>query len=262
MPTASTTYFNRNDALVDLTSGQGRETFLRFLETLAGLSIIVNGIPGVNRWALAGQPSLGPADEGYIAYVTDYGHVVRFTGTIWEFAAGDPGNGFFSARAVAPQEPGWQLCDGTVTSYLTVGGATLTATAFTTPTVPAGTFLKTLAAYTGAIDAAIGAGLSGAPAAATATISGDTADEAAHTHTFSGQTEIDNSDSGTPFGADQFNGTDTATHPFSGTTDAGSPHKHGKGTLSVDSHAHGIGTLAVDSAARPPSLGTLLYFRK
>ena len=41
-----------------------------------------------------------------------------------------------------------------------------------------------------------------------------------------------------------------------------SSHLHDNGTLAVSSHLHAAGTLATDTAARPPSLGGLLYFRR
>lgn len=141
--------------VTDKTTGQLTPLALRYFQDLTGaLSAIiaaVNAAVGVNSFTLAAQPVLGPADAGFLGFVTDYGHFVRWTGTIWTFAAGDPGNGFFSVRPVAPQEVGWQECDGTATDYLVVGAATLTATAFTTPdlkTTHPG-YLKTGAAYTG-----------------------------------------------------------------------------------------------------------------
>lgn len=144
-----------NVAAVELQTGTFTEVWRKFFEQVSGqqaaIIAAVNAVPGVNVWALAAQPTLGPADAGYLAFVTDYGHFVRWTGTVWQFAPGDVGNGFFRPFAITPQEVGWQLCDGTATTYLVVGGATLTTAAFTTPaltTSPA--YLKTGAAYTGA----------------------------------------------------------------------------------------------------------------
>ena len=83
--------------------------------------------------AVGSQPTLTGADAGYLAYVTDYGHLVHWTGTVWEFAPGDVGNKFRRDFMGAPQEVGWQLMDGSATTYLTVGAATLTTSAYTTP---------------------------------------------------------------------------------------------------------------------------------
>lgn len=114
---------------------------------LTALSAVVN--------TFANQPtSLGAGDAGLLFYCTDYNHVLRWSGSVWTFAPGDGGNRYFRVGSSTPQELGWQLCDGTVTDSLTVGGAALTVTAFATPAVTDGTFLKRLAAYTGTIDAA------------------------------------------------------------------------------------------------------------
>lgn len=77
----------------------------------------------------------GPADAGRIFPIAVYNHRVRWTGTVFEFAAGDAGSDWFAMRPTAPQEAGWQLCDGTATDYLVVGGVTLTTAPFTTPVV-------------------------------------------------------------------------------------------------------------------------------
>ncbi len=112
---------------------------------------------------LAQQPTgLGPADAGLLYQVlAPYNHTVRWSGTVWEFAPGDCGNGYLADRVIAPQEAGWALCDGAATDYLKVGGATLTAQAFTTP-VMLGAFRKGASTYTGAVIAASGATTSAA----------------------------------------------------------------------------------------------------
>lgn len=124
--------------------------------SLANQATLINELSSaIAVGTLAATPTgLGTGDAGFRYRVSDYGHEVVWNGSIWEFAPGDCGSGFFSVRALAPQEVGWQVCDGSATNYLTVGAATLSATAFTTPNPTDGTFLKRLAAYTGAIDAA------------------------------------------------------------------------------------------------------------
>lgn len=79
---------------------------------------------------------LSQGDAGALFAVSDYNHVIRWTGTIFEFAAGDPGNGFYALFAFPPAlTGGWQLCDGSATTYLVVGGAVLETAAFVTPVV-------------------------------------------------------------------------------------------------------------------------------
>lgn len=111
---------------------------------LTALTAVVN--------TFANQPSgLGASDAGLLFYCTDYNHVLRWSGSVWGFAPGDPGNHFYSVRPGPPQEVGWVEATGAATDYLTVGGAALTLTAFVPPNVAAGYYLKTAAAYTGAL---------------------------------------------------------------------------------------------------------------
>ena len=108
---------------------------------------------GVMRATRANQPTdLGTNDTGLLLFVSDFGHLMRWTGTAWEFAEGDVGNGFFRDFAVNPPESGWQLCDGTVTTYLTLSGATLTTTSFTTPNLTGtAAYRKSATAYSGTV---------------------------------------------------------------------------------------------------------------
>jgi hypothetical protein len=233
-------------------------------------------------WALADQPTLTGSDAGYLAYVTDYGHLVRWTGSVWEFAPGDVGNKFLRMFFGAPQEVGWQLCDGSATTYLVVGGATLTTAAFTTPNISVSTaFIKTIAAYTGTINSAIAPGISGSVANesshthAAGSVSGSTANESSHTHQLSSGNFTMSQPTATTT-VDQ--NLDGATNTVAGSThlhtigtmssDAGSAHAHGAGSLAVgtsgagSAHSHTVGTLAVDSEARPPAIGFLPYIRR
>ncbi len=108
-------------------------TSLPWLGFFRGVLDALNKTAGQNRFLLANQPTLGPADAGYVGLVTDYWHLVRWTGTVWEYFPGDSGSGYMVLFGVAPQAPCWGLCDGTVYPYLVVGGATLTTANFTTP---------------------------------------------------------------------------------------------------------------------------------
>lgn len=229
---------------IELKVGLFTTRWEQLLRALFGDVASVSSLPAVvNRFAFAAQPSLGASDEGYIAFETTYGHLLRWTGAVWEFAPGDLGNGFRRDFAIVPQEIGWKLCDGTLTDYLTVGAAALTVTAFTPPNLSGSpAFHKSSALYTGTIEAAIGGGLTGA-----------TANEAAHTHD-DGTLATGDPDGSTPNllspGAFFFAASDLHHHNITGNTGAGT------------AHSHGAGTLATDTAARPPSVGWLPYFRR
>lgn len=95
--------------------------------------------------SLADIPTtLTQGDAGLlVGLLTPYNHLLQWTGELWRFAPGDVGNGFVRtfAAGIAPQEPGWQLCDGTTTTYLIVGASVLRTQAFTTP-VTANTYFR------------------------------------------------------------------------------------------------------------------------
>jgi hypothetical protein len=111
-------------------------------------------VSGVMRATFANRPTdLGAQDEGFQWSVTDYGHLLRWTGTGWEFE--DDHGGYIAGRAVAPDGNGWQLCDGSSTNYLHVTGGAVSEVSYTTPNLngtPA--YLKWANAYTGTIVAA------------------------------------------------------------------------------------------------------------
>lgn len=105
---------------------------------LAALTVIGRGA------AAAAPVGLAVANAGQLYYVTDFGHLVMWDGAKWIFAPGDVGNGFirpYGTGIGAPQEVGWQVCNGSTVSYLVVGGATLTTANFVTP-VTAGSYFR------------------------------------------------------------------------------------------------------------------------
>lgn len=84
------------------------------------------------RATFANQPTgLWANAEGTLWSVTDYGHLLRWTGTGWEFA--DAMGGYIAGRVVAPDGDGWVLCDGSSTHYLHVVAGVASEMAFTTP---------------------------------------------------------------------------------------------------------------------------------
>lgn len=223
-----------------------------FFETDRGILYRVNAANtawvyalGQMQAARADAPSdLGANDVGFLLYVSDFFHTVRWDGAAWQWACGcrPTQRGDF---AVAPGD-GWVLCDGSASSYLSgVGTNALTATAIVLPNIPNGTFYKSLSPYTGAVDAAVAPG-----------ISGSTANESAHTHDVDPPNTQSNSNEGVGAPDVLMAGAD---YPLL--------HAHSTNIASFASgagsaHAHSVGSLAVDSAGRPPSSGWLPYFRR
>lgn len=243
--------------------------FLDLMSFMSSLVTAINQAVGVNSFTLAGQPALGPADAGFLGFVTDYGHFVKWDGAVWSFAPGDVGNGFRRDFAIVPQEPGWQLMDGSLNvPYLVVGGAALTTALLNMPNLTGNpAYPKSAAAYTGAIVAATGAG-----------VTGQTADESAHTHVVPDQNTAD--ESAHTHNSAAFDGPVLAGGPgllVGGTTQsihfaegalatsAGSAHHHdvpSQPTQAGSAHHHGAGTLAADATGEPAHVGWLPYFRK
>jgi hypothetical protein len=101
------------------------------------------------HWTVGGGSSsiptdLGLNDVGFLLFVADYNHLLRWNGMAWEFAPGDNGNGYVVQAAALPAPYGWVLSSGAQTTKLTLG-TRVTATRVTTPaltTVTATTALK------------------------------------------------------------------------------------------------------------------------
>lgn len=231
---------------------------------------------GIVVGTLAEQPTnLTPDEDGLLYFVTDYGHLVRWNGSlaVWKFGPGDPGNGYFADYAITPQAVGWALCDGSATNYLVVGASALTTAAITLPDLITTGVYRRGGAYTGVVAAAVAAGLTisgslttSSNGAHTHTVSGSTANEGSHTHAAGGlilaaAATVLNVAGGGNLTYDGF-----VDNPITGTTAAGSAHAHGAGTLAGDSngaHTHTISpTGTTDTAARPPTLVTAPYFRR
>jgi hypothetical protein len=150
-----------------------------FFETDRGaLYQVQNGawayVSGALSAAFSGAPTgLGAGDAGFLWSVTDYAHLLRWTGTGWEFL--DAAGNYIAGCAGAPGGSGWQLCDGSATSYLQVAAGIASATA---------AYLKFGAGYSASIAAATVPTAGGASAtAAVASGSGATPASGAHVHT-------------------------------------------------------------------------------
>lgn len=135
----------------------------------------------VRASSVAMPKSLGKTDAGLLWHVTDYAHLLMWTGSGWEFC--DGGGNFFAFHKTAPDGTGWQLCDGTSTDYLHIANGALSKTSFTTPNLTGSPAYFKPGTYTGTIIAATPPGM-GAPNT-TAAIGTGAANAAGsgHTHT-------------------------------------------------------------------------------
>lgn len=127
---------------------------------------------GVYYATFANRPTdLGVNDANFL-YVPDiHLHWCRWNGTAWVILDDDGGTIVESVRTLGV---GYQVLDGTATSYLAVSAGSLVQAAFNTPdevTAPSGVYHKSIAAYTGTINAASSGAFSGTPAAPTGTVS-------------------------------------------------------------------------------------------
>jgi hypothetical protein len=96
--------------------------------------------------------TLGPSNVGLLVWVTDYNHVLEWTGTAYQWGPNDSESAFFRWFAVAPTGNGWHACDGSFVNYLksdgTLGGAVLPNAA------GSATYIKSGAAYNSTIQGA------------------------------------------------------------------------------------------------------------
>lgn len=191
-------------------------------------------VSGRARGVQADLPAdLGTNDKGFIYEVTDYAHVLGWSGAAWAWGRGETGSGYVTPFLVDPTGSGWHLCDGTVgVSYLKADG---TLGTITLPNLTAtAAYLKFAAAVTG-ITAAVPPGLTGSTASGTAVIAGNTAVD-------TGAGQIVQSGTGVTVAAH------THVHASTGLTDSG--------------HTHAKGTLAVDATAEPSVISMKPWFRQ
>jgi len=228
----------------------------------------------------ANVPAMSASDEGTVYWVSDFAHLIRWSGTAWAFM--DGGNRFFADHELAPGT-GWALCDGSTVDALTLG-ATLSVTSVTLPNLSGlPSYKRSNATYSSTLVSAIAPG---ATATATATVgsesahthsvdppdtgssaagghshsvtTGTTASESAHTHAVDPPATT----SGLPSPIDVFvtgvdNDAGTGLHTHSVdiaefTSGAGSAHSHGPGTLGTDTignHTHSTDIAAFTSGA-------------
>lgn len=163
--------------------------------------------------------NLGTSDARLITHVTDYDHVLKWSGSAWGWAPGSDRSGYSQLWEAAPSGYGslaWQVYDGSTVAKLNSDGTTSNVTLDNLGTAG---YLK-----------------GGTAAAAVAAASGATAAEAAHTHSVDPPSTASGAPSGTvavQAGAGTTVATDTHTHNTdvgSFSSGAGSSHTHGPGT--------------------------------
>jgi hypothetical protein len=256
MPTVTTVqpYLPVKESLVSPQTGALTPVGLQWFQQQAGnisaMASSLNTVPGVNLFTVATQPTLAAGDVGFVGIVTDVNHITWWDGASWQPWGNDQA-GFYDLP-VAPSGNGWQLCDGTATTYL-VFGATLTLVAFTTPNLIATpAYRKAAAAYTGTINAKGGSTGTGTTGTGT-TGTGTTGDESSHTHLIP-SVSIQSG------GVGGLVGGSTASIIFPGATSfGGSVHNHSVPGLSVPGlsvPALGVGSIEM------ANLGCLPYFRR
>lgn len=206
-------------------------------------------VSGMMVSVFANRPTdLGAGDRGFLLFVTVQCHVMWWSGTAWFFL--DGGGAYFQDFvATPPGSLGWQLCDGTATDYLVLSGADLAVTSFTTPNLFSGaglgSYRKSIAAYTGALNAATAGNMSGLTSSDTATNNA-----AATGITVDAHAVVDDLASGT-------NNAVFSTPGDAGHTVNDPTHNH-----TQNAHQHTFGTIAVDATGEPKNIGVLVYFRR
>lgn len=175
----------------------------------------INAITGltITSSTQANLAALGPTlQPNSLVWVTDFGHLLRWTGSTYEWGPGEQGSGFITAFLTDPTAAGWALCNGATVDRLNADG---TVTGVTLPNYATSAYLK------------LGTSAAAGPTAASG-VSGATS-----AGTPSGTVTIGNNDANQDVQA----GT--------GTLVAADPHSHA-GTFAgnaLATHTHSPGTL-------------------
>lgn len=78
---------------------------------------------------------LSTEDGGFLAFITDYLHLLQWTGSAWRWGPGESGSGEVSAFLANPGT-GWALCNGSTVDQMNPDG-TITAVALPDYSTPA-----------------------------------------------------------------------------------------------------------------------------
>lgn len=116
-----------------VTPAGGLNAHRLFFETDRTVYYLSNGTDwiysaGQYNAAVASIPTLATTDAGFLFGVTDYDHLLKWSGSAWGWAPGDGGSGFLTLFEIDPGT-GWHLYDGTPgVVYLKADGTTGTVT--------------------------------------------------------------------------------------------------------------------------------------
>lgn len=123
---------------------------------------------GIRAIALANLSTfaalLGTNDGGVRVEITDYDHILQWTGAAWTWGPGEVGSGYYQLFETTPNSIGantWQICDGSTVARLNADGTT---TNVAVPDVSTAAYLK---GGTSAAAVAAAAGLTTAVSAGT-----------------------------------------------------------------------------------------------
>lgn len=180
--------------------------------------------------------NFGPGDTGRIVYVTDYAHLLMWTGSGWTWGPGDSGSGMMQLFEVDPTGAGWHLYDGTANvKYLKSDGTTGTVNLPDLTSVPAN------AAYPK------GGSPNSGPNAATAP-------------TLSGQT--DNASTGVTIPANTGSASLISGAVAGGVSVASGAHTHPEGPVTDPQHHHTLSAASVSATGEPRNIVRRPWFRQ
>lgn len=166
--------------------------------------------------------NLTSANAGQLVWVSDYNHVLEWTGTGWSWGPGELGSGYIQPFGMVPTNPaGWHVCDGSTVSYLKSNG-TLGSAAL--PNLATAAYLKLATAL--AIGPNAASGESEAVSAGTPTGTNS-----------SGITGTESADQTVGAGIGATVAAQNHTHTVAAQLFTGAPmgtHQHGPGTLDLE----------------------------
>lgn len=214
------------------------------------------------------EATLTNHDTGLRVHINNFDHTIKWGGTTakWGWDVGDMQGGYRQDCAVAPDnvETGWQICDGTATTYLKITAGVLSTPAFTTPNITGNpSYNKLGAAYTGTINVPTAPTLSGSTATGTAVIAPVLS--GAGFAQITGATGVDIVVAGNPVPVISAGAVNVSASPHTHTiTPATAPDTGHQHVVSpVDSgHTHGIGTLVAGTTGEPQNIVFVPWFRR
>jgi len=110
-----------------------------FYESDRTVTYISNGttwvyLTGVFSAVLAALPSdLTATDAGFLANITDYDHLLQWSGSSWGWGPGEAGGGFTVPFVNPPTSMGWHAADGSTVNQLQPNGGIVAVTIPNTP---------------------------------------------------------------------------------------------------------------------------------